>query len=258
MGDRDRHLYDYGVDLEGGSAAARVVRMVGARKRVLEIGAGPGSITRILHDQGNHVVALERDPTAIAVLRDRCDEVVSVDLNDAAWAKDLQRRFDVVVAADVLEHLSDPWSTLARTRSLLASGGSVVVSVPHASHACVLGCLLHEDFEYRDWGLLDRTHIRFFGLRNLQAMFADAGLKIVRGEFVIVPPKESEFRDKWEALDKETRRFLGAQRFAQVYQVVVMAAPLDDARPAVTLMDLDPATFGAKPLDGSWLRLLRR
>jgi 2-polyprenyl-3-methyl-5-hydroxy-6-metoxy-1,4-benzoquinol methylase len=254
----ERHRYDYDVDLAGGSAAARVCRMVGSRKRVLEIGAGPGSITRILHEQGNHVVAIENDPTAIPFLKPRCDEVVSLDLNDAAWTKDLQQGFDVVIAADVLEHLADPWATLARMKSLLARGGAIVVSVPHASHACVLGCLLQEDFEYQQYGLLDRTHIRFFGLRNMQAMFADAGLKIVRGEFVIVPPRESELRDKWKALDAATRRFLAAQRFAQVYQVVAMAAPLDDERPAVTLVDLDPATFGAKPLDESWLRLLRR
>jgi 2-polyprenyl-3-methyl-5-hydroxy-6-metoxy-1,4-benzoquinol methylase len=252
MGDRERHLYDYDVDLEGGSAAARVVRMVGSKKRVLEIGAGPGSITRFLHARDNHVVALERDPSAIAVLRERCDEVVSADLNDASWASSLKQSFDVVVAADVLEHLPDPWAMLTSMKSLLSRGGSIVVSVPHASHACVIGCLLDEDFQYRDWGLLDRTHIRFFGLRNLQTMFADAGLKIVRGEFVIVPPNESEFRDQWRALDKSARKFLGAQRFAQVYQVVVTAAPIDDARPAVTLMDLDPASFGAKPLDESW------
>ena len=46
--------------------------------------------------------------------------------------------------------------------------------------------MLQEDFEYRNWGLLDRTHIRFFGIKNIQALFENAGLKIVHAEFVVL------------------------------------------------------------------------
>jgi 2-polyprenyl-3-methyl-5-hydroxy-6-metoxy-1,4-benzoquinol methylase len=246
----DRHLYDYDVDPTSDTAPARVCRMVGSGKKVLEIGAGPGSITRVLKSQSNAITALELDETAIPFLEKHCDRVIPANLNDADWTSRFEDRFDAIIAADVLEHLVDPWTTLERMKTLLAPGGAIVVSVPHASHACILACLLHEDVEYRDWGLLDRTHIRFFGLQNLEAMFARAGLKIVRGEFVVRRPSDTEFKDKWEALSEEARSFLGRQRFAQVYQVVVTAARADDERPAVDLMRLDPADFGAKPLEG--------
>lgn len=253
----ERHLYDYDVDVTSDTAPARVCRMVGHDKRVLEIGAGPGSITRVLRRQSNRITALELDETAIPFLRKHCDEVVPANLNEPEWTSLLPDKYDAVIAADVLEHLTDPWSTLARMKTLLAPGGVIVVSVPHASHACILACLLHEDVEYRDWGLLDRTHIRFFGLRNLQAMFTKAGLKIVRGEFVVRAPAETEFVDKWNALPPDARSFLGSQRFAQVYQVVVSAAPEEDPRPAVDLMQLDPAMFGAKRLpEPSWQETL--
>lgn len=244
----ERHLYDYDVDPTSDTAPARVCRMVGRNKRVLEIGAGPGSITRILKGQENRITALELDETAIPFLKKHCDEVVPANLNQPDWTTKFTDKFDAVIAADVLEHLTDPWATLARMKTLLAPRGEIIVSVPHASHACILACLLHEDVEYRDWGLLDRTHIRFFGLRNLHAMFAKAGLKIVRGEFVCRAPSETEFVDKWNALPLDARSFLGSQRFAQVYQVVVTAVAEDDLRPAVDLMELDPAMFGAKPL----------
>ncbi len=240
-----RHLYDYPVDPTSDTAPARVCRMVGSGKKVLEIGAGPGSITRLLTAQGNRVTALEVDETAIPFLRRHCERVVSADLNRPEWTNDFgDERFDVVIAADVIEHLSDPWATLGRMKALVAEGGVIVVSVPHAAHACILACLLHEDVEYRDWGLLDRTHIRFFGLKNLDAMFGAAGLKLVRGEFVVRAPEATEFKDKWDALPEEARRFLGRQRFAQVYQVVVMAAREGDRRPRVDLMGLDPRDFG--------------
>lgn len=242
-----KHLYDYDVDPTSDTAPARVCRMIGSGKKVLEIGAGPGSITRVLKAQDNRITALEVDATAIPYLEQHCDQVIPADLNRADWTSLFADRYDAIIAADVLEHLTDPWTTLERMKSLLAPGGSIVISVPHASHACILACLLHEDVEYRDWGLLDRTHIRFFGLQNLQEMFRRAGLKIVRGEFVVRAPEETEFKDKWAALSEDARAFLGRQKFAHVYQVVVTGAPLDDPRPAIQLMDLDPVTFGAKP-----------
>ncbi len=248
MSNAGRHLYDYDVDPGGDTAPARVCRMVGSGKRVLEIGAGPGSITRVLQRQGNRITALEVDETAIPHLQERCDQVVQADLNRDDWPTRLAgARFDAVIAADVLEHLTDPWSTLQRMKTLLVPGGVVVVSVPHASHACVLACLLREDFEYRDWGLLDRTHVRFFGLRSLQAMFHGADMKLVGAEFVVRPPEATEFADQWHALSDEARTFLDKQPFGHVYQVVVTAAAHEDPRPALDLLRLDPVTFGARP-----------
>jgi 2-polyprenyl-3-methyl-5-hydroxy-6-metoxy-1,4-benzoquinol methylase len=249
-----KHVYDYDVDPESDSAPARVVRMVGQGKRVLEIGAGPGSITRVLAERKNRVTALEVDETALPFLKKHVEDVVAADLNRADWpSKFGGARFDAVIAADVLEHLVDPWSTLSRMTTLLAPGGSVILSVPHASHATILMCLLLEDVEYRDWGLLDRTHIRFFGLHNLESMVRAAGLKIVRGEFVVRDPRDTEFASKWATLPFATRRFLGRQPFAQVYQVVVRCVREEDPRPAVSLLALDPADFGAKPIEPTWL-----
>jgi 2-polyprenyl-3-methyl-5-hydroxy-6-metoxy-1,4-benzoquinol methylase len=242
-----RHRYDYEVDPESDTAPARVCRMVGSHKRVLEIGAGPGSVTRVLRRQENHIVALELDPTAIPFLEPHCDKVVAANLDSVDWPSAFDGKFDAIIAADVLEHLIDPWTTLGRMKSLLAPGGVLVISVPHAAHACILACLLDEDVEYHDWGLLDRTHIRFFGFKNLHDMLAKAELKVVHGEFVVRAPSQTEFKAKWDALDKKAKAFLDKQRFAHVYQVVFMAAPLDDPRPAVDLFELDPSAFDQQP-----------
>ncbi len=80
-------------------------------------------------------------------------------------------KFEVIVAADVLEHLYDPWATLRTVRDILDTDGYVVVSLPHIGHNAVIACILQEDFEYQDWGLLDKTHIRFFGIENMQQTF---------------------------------------------------------------------------------------
>ncbi len=130
-----------------------------------------------------------------------------------------------MVIADVLEHLVDPWTVLRRASNFVNENGSVIVSIPNASHAAVLSCLLTDNFDYRDWGLLDRTHIRFFCIKNIQALFDNADLAIVDYAFVHKHPSETEFAETWSALPNRTKQFLEARPYSDVYQVVVKAVP---------------------------------
>lgn len=235
-----RHKYEYAVDPSGDTAPARVIRMVGHDKSVLEIGSGPGSITRILHGLNScTVTAVEIDADALKKVAPYCRKALSADLNASEWPLLLEgERFDVVVAADVLEHLYNPLAALRAMKSLLTEHGAIVVSLPHVGHAALVACLLDEDFEYRDWGLLDRTHIRFFGLKNIQTLFEQAGLKLIKAEFVMRHPESTEFVHRWQRLSNDARRVALANPFGQVYQVVVKAVPMDASGDPVVLMNL--------------------
>jgi len=224
--DQERHKYEYQVNVEADTAPARVVRMVGKNKRVLEIGAGPGSITKPLQVMNNcRVTALEIDSEAIKKLSAYCEHVYSADLNNPAWPDMLKEsaKFEVVIAADVLEHLYNPLATLKAMKSLLIEDGCIVVSLPHAGHSVIQACLFDEDFEYRDVGLLDRTHIRFFGIKNIQKLFEDADMKIIHAEFVVRNPENTEFAERWANTPQELRNVLAKNPFGLVYQVVVKA-----------------------------------
>jgi GT2 family glycosyltransferase len=83
--------------------------------------------------------------------------------------------FDYVICADVLEHLHEPWQVLAGLRPLLKPGGKVIASIPNLMHIGVLARLLRGRFTYEDAGILDRTHLRFFTLAEIDDMFAGAG-----------------------------------------------------------------------------------
>jgi 2-polyprenyl-3-methyl-5-hydroxy-6-metoxy-1,4-benzoquinol methylase len=222
-------IYAFPVDPESDTAGAHVLQLVGRRKNVLEIGAGPGSIARPLVEfNGCRVTAVEIDSDCIPILRGFCAHVVQADLNDVTWRSRLPGGdFDAVVIADVLEHLYDPWTALRQAREVVGADGCVVVSIPNASHASILACLLKGDFRYGEWGLLDRTHIRFFGLENIQSLIEDAGLKVVEARFVFRNPDQTEFADMWRALPQEDQRFLMSGPTANVYQVVVKAVPAE-------------------------------
>lgn len=83
--------------------------------------------------------------------------------------------FDYIILADVLEHLYDPWKVLANLRNYLKVGGYVLSSIPNLMHVSALRSLINGQFTYTDAGLLDRTHIRFFTLYEIERMFVNCG-----------------------------------------------------------------------------------
>ncbi len=245
------HKYDYAIDLGDDSAPARVVRMVGFDKRVLEIGAGPGSISRVLTRTSRcRVTALELDEAVIPLLEGSCERVHRADLNSTSWPENLlnEEKFDVVVAADVLEHLYDPRSVLEQAKSLIDDNGYIVASLPHAGYHGVLASLLDENFEYRSNGLLDQGHIRFFGVKNIQALFDDAGLGIVDAEFVIRLPEDTEFARVWGKTPPTARTALLGNRYGFVYQVVVRVVPIQSTTRMISLLELSPGGFTEDPV----------
>jgi SAM-dependent methyltransferase len=181
---------------------------------------------------------MELDPTAIAKAAPFCERVLQADLNAPDWPRLLgdRTRFDVVVAADVLEHLYDPWRALQQMVPLLDAEGYIVISLPHAGHAAVVACLLDGDFEYRNSGLLDRTHIRFFGLKNIEALFAQAQLKIIEVRYVVIVPEETDLAPHWAALSDTARAALRSSPYANIYQVVLKAVPLEREGATISLI----------------------
>lgn len=239
----ERHNYEYQVDTSSETGPANVVRMVGQNKRVVEIGCGPGSITKILATQGQcRITGLEIDIEAIEKAKPYCEKIFQADLNSKDWPRLLDdfERFDVVLAADVLEHLYDPWTALQCMVPLINPEGYLVISLPHIGHASVVACLMNGDFDYHDWGLLDRTHIRFFCLKNIEDLFAQANLKIIDVSYVIKHPLESEFAESWTRLSATVQTALMSSKHAGVYQVVVKAVPLNYPGDVVSLVAPKP------------------
>jgi hypothetical protein len=112
----------------------------------------------------------------------------------------------------------------------------------------VLSSLVNSDFEYHDCGLLDRTHIRFFGLRNVEALFAQAGLKIIEAKYVIIPPEDTEFSSNWLSLSTTLKNEIKASPYANVYQVVVKAVPLSYSGSAIRLVQSEKSPLRAASL----------
>jgi 2-polyprenyl-3-methyl-5-hydroxy-6-metoxy-1,4-benzoquinol methylase len=156
-----------------------VQALIAARgKRILDVGCAAGELGAALKRAGaSQVVGIEAAAQAAAQARDKLDRVIIGD----AQSTDLpleQASFDYVIFADILEHLVDPWSALASLTRYLQDDGRVVASIPNARFYAVIARLIFNRWGYRESGILDRTHLRFFTWPTIKAMFEGAGLHI--------------------------------------------------------------------------------
>jgi 2-polyprenyl-3-methyl-5-hydroxy-6-metoxy-1,4-benzoquinol methylase len=89
--------------------------------------------------------------------------------------------FDCIVLNDVLEHMVEPEKVLSLLTSKLKTGGTFVASIPNILHwSALVGLLVRRDWKYEEFGVMDRTHLRFFTRKSILRMFDSAGLRIVK------------------------------------------------------------------------------
>lgn len=228
----DIERYDYAFDPEGEEWAARLLRRVPkAAGSVLELGPGPGAMTRVLQAQGHRVTVVENDPQALEALKTLGVEIVAANLDSTEWLDALAgRTFDTVMACDVLEHLRNPEHVLQRLIDFVAPMGSLVISVPNIAYAGVLAAMRCGIFDYSDKGQLDRTHVHFFTKRSIEKALLDCGWAPRIWEANRVPVEHSEFAGHWRSLSGDQRQALmaGWQDY-DVYQWMVVVTPSADA-----------------------------
>lgn len=87
--------------------------------------------------------------------------------------------FDLVICGDVLEHLANPWAVRDKIIQWIKPGGILLASIPNVrEYKTVLKILLRGTFTYEEGGVMDKTHLRFFGKKNIIDLLSANGLRI--------------------------------------------------------------------------------
>jgi methionine biosynthesis protein MetW len=166
------------LDCDPIEASGLIRAMMPSNVRVLDVGCGVGALTEAVNaDKNNTVLCIEPDPVRAEAARDRGLSVY-VGLLDDDFIR-TQGKFDVIVFADVLEHLTDPAAMLQKAVSCLAADGMIISSVPNVAHWTVRMRLLIGRFDYDKWGIMDATHLRWFTTRSMLALYDNQGLAVV-------------------------------------------------------------------------------
>ncbi|MBO1750964.1 class I SAM-dependent methyltransferase [Actinotalea sp. BY-33] len=227
---------------EPNTSHAVVLDLVGTVGSVLDVGCSTGYLGAELRRRGCRVVGVEQDADAAGRAREVLDEVLVADIEGGSLTELLAgQQFDVVVLADVLEHLRDPAATLRAATELLAPGGSVVISVPNVAHGSLRLALLQGRWIYTETGLLDRTHLRFFTRDSFLGLLDDAGLAPTDLRATVLDPLASEVPVDDEALPGAVVDWVRRQPDALHYQFVARAQPsLTRGRPVELVRAVDP------------------
>jgi GT2 family glycosyltransferase/2-polyprenyl-3-methyl-5-hydroxy-6-metoxy-1,4-benzoquinol methylase len=147
-------------------------------RRILDVGCGAGILgEQLRRRQPCEVWGIECDPDAAREAGTRLDRVIATTV-DAALPELPTAYFDTLIAADVLEHVIDPWGTLRALAPTLAPDATVLISLPNLQHHAVLRDLLGGRFTYAPAGILDQTHLRFFTHASAVELARRAGFHV--------------------------------------------------------------------------------
>jgi 2-polyprenyl-3-methyl-5-hydroxy-6-metoxy-1,4-benzoquinol methylase len=158
-----------------------LLRFTEGASSVLDIGCAGGFFDQHLVARGQRVIGTELNPASAAQAHNVCHKVILGDIETPEVQSKIRERFDAVVLGDVLEHLQKPTALLVYIRKAwLKSSGWVVLSVPNSAHWVFRREVLLGRFPYRQCGLFDKTHLRFFTHNSLCAMIDRAGYYVDR------------------------------------------------------------------------------
>ncbi len=188
LGTGDTAFATAGYDQKHGASTShgRIVSLLAGRppSRVLDVGCDDGRL-------GERIGALGHTVTGVDVVehpgvRDRLHRFVLADL-DEGLPDEVGGGYDVVLAADIVEHVREPQRLLEALAARLAPGGSILVSVPNFGHWYPRLKVALGRFDYDQRGILDRGHVRFFTRAGFERLAARAGLAVHRLGAVGVP-----------------------------------------------------------------------
>lgn len=158
-----------------------VAAVIPVGSHCLDVGCWNGNLGKYLIEQKHCIVdGVDAVPTLLKeARRNGYSEVYSMNLNEGSLnAGAIIKKYDCIIFADVLEHLVQPEKVLHFFAQFLSVGGCIVVSLPNVAFFMNRLRLLLGDWEYRDFGTLDKTHLRFFTLKSSKELLESAGFQV--------------------------------------------------------------------------------
>lgn len=213
--------------------------------RVLDVGCSTGNFGEALEGlKGCAVTGIDINENDVEVARTKITAAYVLDISQPG-ARDVLGQFDVIVYADVIEHLTDPRAALAASLELLAPGGVIVYSIPNMGHVSVRLDLLEGRFPYTALGLLDRTHLHFYDRREVHEVFESSGYMITSERPTVSSYPKAWLADRLAAIGlTASPGFFAmlASTESQVYQYIGTAEPyVGSARePRPALPEISP------------------
>lgn len=156
----------------------RLLNLVGQNKFVLEGGCYNGGISRHLSQQGCKVIGVELFEDVAKEAATFCEKVIVGNIEKEEILNQIFAEYDVILLADIIEHLIDPEQILKKLKKMLKKNGYIVVSIPNIAYWEVRKNLLLGKFDYTETGILDKTHLHFYTRESAYRFFKQCELEV--------------------------------------------------------------------------------
>lgn len=161
------------------------------KAKVLDVGCATGLLGNKLREEKSvsFVAGIENDLKMAEAAKNNYNKLVNINLEEFENLPFEKGYFDVIVCADVLEHLHNPVRAMVKLSDYLSRDGFFLISVPNIAFISVRLQLLFGKFDYTSGGILDETHLRFFTKKTLDSLLKKANLTpdYVRGYNLVRP-----------------------------------------------------------------------
>jgi len=151
-------------------------------QKILEIGAGAGNTLLYIKENqlAREVMGVELMEIANSNQKHPLIDKFQIANIEQENIQAKEEYFDIIICADVLEHLVDPWSIVNKLSQYLKKEGLLIVSIPNIREWKTLGKIIFQgDFSYQSaGGIMDKTHLRFFCKRNIYQLLNTSALSI--------------------------------------------------------------------------------
>ena len=181
--------------------------------RVLEFGCSAGMLGKAYKSMNPDTVwhGLEINSDAVKLAKQNIDGAWVGNANKLKPNKTmLKEPYDAIIYGDVIEHFIDPVECMPDHLELLRSGGEMIACIPNVQHWTLMKSVLQGNWNYRDSGLLDNTHLRFFTRKSIRKLLLKLDLTLVEqqrfsyenGAFAKRENEKKEFLNMVESMNK--------------------------------------------------------
>ncbi|KAB8317538.1 class I SAM-dependent methyltransferase [Tolypothrix campylonemoides VB511288] len=185
-----RPIYDFALPSLENDLGSRslIYKAIPPGSYVLDVGCDTGRFGEALRTQKNcDVDGVEPYLTAAEVAKTRLNNVFVRSIKNEQSFDGLVN-YNAILFLCVLEHLQDPWAVLKGALKTLKPGGTVYVVVPNIAHISVVRRLLLGQFDYSQFGTMDRTHLRWFTRKSLRESLENAGFVNINIDIIPTVP----------------------------------------------------------------------
>ena len=173
---------NYNLKLFRWSSHDRILGLVEKNKKVLDVACASGYLADFLKQKNCLIDGIDIDSEAVKEAQKRCNAYVLDISKDKVPGK-----YDIIVLGDILEHLEDPLKILSSLKENLNNDGYIIVSIPNIVNIYPRLKIFFGNFDYKEKGIFDRTHLKFFTRKSFKEFIKRAGFKIEKLEYTPIP-----------------------------------------------------------------------